>query len=174
MSYRLREIEKKDLFIINQWRNDRDLIDFLGAPFRFINKDTDDCWYAAYLDDRKSSVRLALVEEDSDSIVGAVYLTSIDWLNRSAEFSIWIGSKDHQNKGLGKYASLQMLSHAFNDLGLQRIYLKVLKRNSRARELYKNIGFVEEGILRKVVFKNGFYEDMMLMSILAEEYKEFN
>lgn len=170
MNYRLREIEKKDIPEINAWRNKKDLINFLGAPFRYINEDVDNAWYASYMSNRSSCVRLAVIENDSDNIVGAVYLTSIDWLNRSAEFSIWIGLEGHRNKGLGNFVCKQMLSHAFKDLGMHRIYLSVLSKNSRARKLYKNMGFVEEGIQRQVVFKNGIYEDMILMSILAHEF----
>ena len=39
--YRLRELQRDDLREINIWRNNPDLIKFLGAPFRFINLDTD-------------------------------------------------------------------------------------------------------------------------------------
>lgn len=171
MNYKLREIEKKDIPIINQWRYNKALIDFLGAPFRYINEDVDDIWYASYLSNRNSCVRLAIEECSSSAIVGAVYLTSIDWLNRSAEFSIWIGLAEHQNRGVGKFATHKILDHAFNDLGLHRIYLTVLERNDRARKLYKSVGFSEEGVLRQAVFKNGHYENMISMSILMSEFK---
>ncbi|MEG0937455.1 MAG: GNAT family protein [Comamonas sp.] len=170
MKYHLREIEKKDIPSINEWRNNREIINYLGAPFRYINKDVDEAWYSSYINNRNSSVRLAIVEDHSDGIIGAVYLTSIDWVNRSAEFSIWIGAIDYQSKGVGKFASHHMLSHAFNDIGMQRIHLTVLSDNTRARNLYKNVGFKEEGVLRKVILKNGIYKDMILMSILAQEF----
>ena len=35
----LREIERKDMKIINSWRNNQNIISYLGAPFRFINQD---------------------------------------------------------------------------------------------------------------------------------------
>lgn len=171
MNYTLREIEKKDMPIINGWRNKKDLIDFLGTPFRYINEDVDNNWYASYLSSRNSCVRLVIEESISDVIVGAVYLTSINWLNRSAEFSIWIGLTEHQSKGVGKFATLKILEHAFKDLGLHRIYLTVLEGNIRARKLYKSVGFSEEGVLRQAVFKNGCYENMVSMSILMSEFK---
>ena len=39
--YKLRELERKDLIIINSWRNDYELIEQLGAPFRYINLEVD-------------------------------------------------------------------------------------------------------------------------------------
>ena len=42
--YYLREIERKDIETINGWRNDKQVIDFLGAPYRFINQEVDNTW----------------------------------------------------------------------------------------------------------------------------------
>ena len=39
--FRLRDIECKNLPIINRWRNYAELIALLGAPFRYINLDVD-------------------------------------------------------------------------------------------------------------------------------------
>jgi len=132
MAYYLREICRGDIPEINQWRSDRQIIEQLGAPFRFINQETDDAWFALYLGSRTNNVRLAIVCKRDNKTVGAVYLTGIDWVARSAEFSIWIGCKDHQGKGAGKIATREILNHAFNDLGLNRIHLTVLKTNERA------------------------------------------
>lgn len=171
MAYYLREICRGDIPEINQWRNDRQIIEQLGAPFRFINQETDDSWFASYLGSRSNNVRLAIVCKGDNKIVGAVYLTGIDWVARSAEFSIWIGCKDHQGKGAGKIAIKGMLCHAFNDLGLNRIHLTVLKNNKRALHLYNSVGFSEEGTLRQAAFKDGNFIDLIKMSILLSEFK---
>lgn len=39
--YKLRELERIDLEYINKWRNDPNLIAFLGTPYRYINEDVD-------------------------------------------------------------------------------------------------------------------------------------
>ena len=59
-----------------------------------------------------------------------------------------------------------MLNHAFNDLNLNRIQLRVLENNESAINLYKAVGFKEEGLLREVVIKNNEYQNMFIMSIL--------
>lgn len=171
MKYFLREISRGDIFAINQWRNDPAVINELGAPFRFINQEVDDSWYASYLGARNNNVRLAIACRDDNKIVGAVYLTGIDWLARSAEFSIWIGDQHHQGNGAGKMAAQGMLKHAFVDLGLNRIYLTVLESNGRARSLYARVGFSTEGVLREAVFKCGKFSNLIQMSILASEFK---
>lgn len=171
MSYFLREISREDMPIINSWRNNPEIIENLGSPFRYVSKEVDDAWFSSYLSSRTSSVRLAIVEAEQEKIIGAVYLTGIDWVCRSAEFSIWIGASESQGKGAGKFATQKTLGHAFNNMGLHRIHLTVLSENLRARNLYKSIGFSEEGNLRQAAFKNGEFKDMIAMSILSNEFK---
>lgn len=50
--YKLRELERKDLNIINKWRNEPELISLLGAPFRYINLDVDIKWFENYMANR--------------------------------------------------------------------------------------------------------------------------
>ena len=55
--YKLRELERKDLTIINSWRNDYELIEQLGAPFRYINLEVDQKWFDCYMSNRGNQVR---------------------------------------------------------------------------------------------------------------------
>ncbi|MCI8428344.1 MAG: GNAT family N-acetyltransferase [Lachnospira sp.] len=168
--YKLRELEKKDLFIINQWRNDTELISKLGTPFRFINLNVDEEWFDGYMQNRNSQVRCAIVEYGNDDIIGLVSLVSIDYMNQSAEFHIMIGNKNKQGKGVGTFAVLAMLYHAFNNLNLQRVELMVLEDNIIARNLYEKVGFVHEGTKRNARYKNGKFVNMLIYSILKDEY----
>ena len=45
--YKLRELERKDLEQINKWRNDPELIELLGAPYRFIQSGMKIIWEIA-------------------------------------------------------------------------------------------------------------------------------
>lgn len=170
MHYKLRELERKDLPIINQWRNDPELIEQLAAPYRFINLSVDEAWFDNYMKNRNTTVRCAIVEEKVDEILGLVSLVSIDHMNQSAEFHIMIGDKENQGKGLGTFAAKEMLHHAFNNLNLQRVELAALEDNKRARHMYEKIGFVQEGIKRASKYKNGKFINMVLYSILKTEF----
>ena len=169
--FRLREINKKDISKINQWRNDPELISMLGAPFRFIDIQVDENWFNSYMSNRNSMVRCSIVDE-KDEIVGLISLVSINYLNQSAELHIMIGDKENQGKGIGSFAVGTMLEHAFMNLNLQRIELTVLASNFRAQKLYEKFGFVKEGVKRKSKFKNGVFEDMYMYAVLKNEYGE--
>lgn len=169
--YKLRELERKDIEIINSWRNDRDLIANLGAPFRFINGDVDNAWYENYMSSRGSTIRCSVVDE-KDMILCLVSLTNIDRINRSATIHIMVGNEANCGKGIGTFAMVNMINHAFNDMNLRRIELSVLKDNIRAQGLYRKLGFQIEGEKREAVYKNGEYKNMYIMSLLKSEYKE--
>ena len=81
-----------------------------------------------------------------------------------------IGDKRNYDKGYGTEATKLMLNHAFNNLNLNRIYLKVLEDNPRAIKIYDKCGFKKEGVLRSAVYKNGSYKNLIIMSILKEEF----
>ena len=135
--YKLRELERKDLTIINSWRNDYELIEQLGAPFRYINLEVDQKWFDLYMSNRGNQVRCAIVEEKKDDILGLVSLVSVNQMNQSAELHIMIGDKENQGKGIGSFAVKEMLNHAFFNMNLNRVELTVIENNKRAIHLYE-------------------------------------
>lgn len=170
--FNLREVQRKDLESINRWRNDPELTSMLGAPFRYINLEVDIKWYEGYMNSRSNAVRCAITEDDKDEILGLVSLVSIDYMNQSAEFHIMIGDKNNRGRGLGTYAVNSILKHAFKNMNLQRIELTVLDDNIHAKNLYEKCGFIYEGRKRKAKYKNGQFVDMLLYSILRDEYEK--
>jgi diamine N-acetyltransferase len=168
----LREIERTDLPRINQWRNDPELIGLLGANFFFIGAGIDERWFEGYLANRDKAVRLAIVVGPEHTHIGNVQLTSIHAINRTAEFSIFIGDKNYWSAGYGRVATEQILQHGFNDLNLNRIYLTLLQDNERARRMYLRLGFTEEGCQRQAIFKGGRYHDVLEMAMLREDFHQ--
>ena len=89
-----------------------------------------------------------------------------------------IGGSENQGRGRGTFAVNEMLKHAFYNLNLQRVELTVLENNERAKHLYEKCGFRFEGVKRKSNYKNGVFVNMLMYSILREEFegvtKQFN
>lgn len=156
--------------VINSWRNNYGLIEQLGAPFRYINLEVDQKWFDSYMNNRSNQVRCAIVEDNEDIILGMVSLVSINQINQSAEFHIMIGEDKNQGKGIGTFAVKEMLNHAFYNMNLNRVELTVLENNKRAIHFYEKNGFIYEGCKRKSRFKGGKFVDMLLYSVLREEY----
>lgn len=89
--------------------------------------------------------------------------------------NIYIGADLHEDwrgQGLSYVAYQQFIPFMFEYRNLHKISLEVLATNTIAISLYRKLGFVEEGRKRDEVFKNGFYIDSIIMSIIKEEYYE--
>jgi diamine N-acetyltransferase len=74
-------------------------------------------------------------------------------------------------RGVGRAALRQVMRMVFDELGAHRLWLDVATTNTRARELYRSEGFVEEGILREAARKASGYASLVLMSLLDDEYR---
>jgi len=109
---------------------------------------------------------LAIICNDEQVHIGNVGLHHIDPVHRYAELGIIIGDKRYWGKGYGAEAIRLICQHGFNQLNLHRIELGVLGCHAAAIRSYEKIGFQHEGIRRKQIFKNGQYEDVVLMGIL--------
>jgi RimJ/RimL family protein N-acetyltransferase len=170
LSIYLRDLTQEDIKTINIWRNDKELIDYLVSTFRFVNIETDEQWFDQYMKNRSNQVRLAIIEEYSNQFVGMIHLLDIDFINRTANVGFLIGGKKDRGKGYGTQAVLKILEHAFNNLNLNRVFSCWLEENKRSIQLAKKCGFIEEGILRHHVYKNGEYKNLLILSILKGEF----
>ena len=63
---------------------------------------------------------------------------SIDWINRSAQVGIVIGSKPHWGKGYGTDAMRIVLRFAFEKMNLHRVWLNVYDFNVAASSRTRN------------------------------------
>jgi diamine N-acetyltransferase len=73
--------------------------------------------------------------------------------------------------GLGRRILREVVRMAFEDLHAHRLFLDVYEDNARARHLYASFGFVLEGAMRDAAHRNGTWCNLLLMSMLEEEYK---
>jgi len=166
----LRALTKADIEKTLIWHKQKDVRDlYLGHPFP-INQEMEEIWYNKILTSNYPVTVFGIELIENNTLIGLTFLKNINNINRSAEFAIYIGDINSRGKGYSKEATLETLEFAFLNLGLNRIYLKVLEKNNVAYNLYKKVGFKKEGIIRQSVFKNGEFHNEILMSILNKEF----
>lgn len=119
-----------------------------------------------------SGVLLLIALRENDQVIGDVQIGDIDRNNRNAYIRIAIDSSKFQGKGYGSEAMLLMLDYGFGILNLHRIELNVFAFNARAIHTYEKLGFQREGVQRQALYYNHAYHDSILMSMLADEYRE--
>lgn len=113
-----------------------------------------------------------IVDEEAGEEVGSVYLRDVDAQNKKCEYGIFIGEDSCRGKGIGSAAAKLALDFAFEELKLNRVFLRVFADNTRAIKSYENAGFVCEGRFRDDVIIDGKAYDMVFMGILREEWKK--
>jgi len=84
---------------------------------------------------------------------------------------IFLG-KMHWNHGYGTDALSVLVDFCFNEMNLHKVYLYVFSYNERAIHTYEKIGFKVDATLRDNIFKDGKYQDELVMSILRSEWEE--
>jgi RimJ/RimL family protein N-acetyltransferase len=66
---------------------------------------------------------------------------------------------------------LLFLTHAFENMNLHRVWLRVHSTNERAIRCYEKVGFVKEGVFRDGDFVRGKYINVNIMSVLRSDWK---
>jgi len=158
-----------DSEILFGWINERRDV-LLSAPYRPVHYANHADWFDA-IRRAPNVVLFGIRTLENDELVGTCQLHSIDSRARSAELQIRIGAPTKRGRGLGGDAAALLLRHGFCDLNLHRIFLHVFATNTRAVNLYRRLGFVEEGNLRDAAFVDGSYADVLVMAILAAEHE---
>jgi len=127
-------------------------------------------WIATHrpLFEQREAAIVAIVLAMSAELVGAVGLTMHAEHDR-AELGYWIGVP-HWGRGYATEAARALVGWAFRTFDLNRIYATHLLRNPQSGRVMEKIGMATEGILRQYVKKWGVYEDIVVRSILREEF----
>lgn len=85
------------------------------------------------------------------------------------EMGYWL-SEEYWGRGIVSSAIPVMLDYAFNTLGKKRVYACSFSMNPTSIHLLRKSGFIEEGIARRAVKKEGEYYDEYRFGLLADEF----
>lgn len=170
---RLRAIQKDDLPLFTRWLNDPEVQQGLMHYLPFSIHDEED-WFEQTRkrpqDERPMTIEI--ITEKGWLPVGDCGLFNYNWRVRSAEFGIFIGAKEYWDQGYGTDVVNLILKHGFGTLNLNRISLDVFDNNPRAIRTYEKTGFILEGRKRQAHYHDGKHIDILLMSILRDDWLE--
>lgn len=115
-------------------------------------------------------------KEEYPKFSGFIYLSNVSNYMVSIhgimddDFSKSLSKEDKASKpSYAEDALRSLIDHCFSK-GVNRIETDVCQSNRKALALDKKVGFVQEGILRNVVIKDKGFENLVILSILKEEY----
>ena len=102
---------------------------------------------------------------------GLVSVEDVDTAWGVGELGYWI-VPERQGQGYGREAASLAVSHAFDNLRLDRVTAPVLADNDLSRRLLEGLGFRQEGTLRRHAYGGGERVDVVVYGALAEEWDD--
>ncbi len=107
----------------------------------------------------------------NEDAVGRIGLHHINIANKNAAIGYWL-TKNAQGKGIITKSCEVVINYGFQQMGLHRIEIKAAVKNLRSQAIPKKFHFTREGILRQAEWVNNNFLDIILYSILRNEWTE--
>lgn len=102
-------------------------------------------------------------------LAGVIGFNRVDHANNQAWIGYWLG-EEFQGRGLMTKACRSIVDYGFKELGFNRIAICCAVANDRSRKVAERVGATQEGILRQGERLPSGYHDIVLYSLLQEEW----
>jgi RimJ/RimL family protein N-acetyltransferase len=102
-----------------------------------------------------------------DQAIGSCDLSAIDRDHGRAHIG-FLFRRDHWGHGYAREALEPVIAHGFGTLGLARLSARIHVGNEAAKNLLERLGFVQEGVLRAFVRREGVARDCALYAKLRD------
>ena len=164
---RLRAFEREDVDANHAFVNDYETVRGMlsGIPFPSSMQD-EYRWLEQQTSYSRGEYQFA-VEDGGGYLVGRCGVTRLDWKNRVAELAIMIGTP-YRGRGYGSEAIALLCDFCFREMNLHKLKVSVFAFNEPAVRCYEKNGFTREGMLKGEIFRDGQYQDVVLLAKFAE------
>jgi RimJ/RimL family protein N-acetyltransferase len=163
-------LENLDKHIDNimTWVNDPEVTFYFASMQKKISKPEEIVYLHGILSSKYD--KLYSVFNSQHEYVGQVSVNKIDWIGETGRMFLVV-SKEQQGKDYARPIIQAIQKKAFEDLNLNKLYLKVIYGNKKER-LYVSCGFRAEGVNREEYKVRGVRYDMTHMAVLKSEGEE--
>jgi len=138
----------------------------------YVSEVQQEAWFDALSTSRSSRRYVARLRSD-DTFVGVFRVDRFDPTNRNAYVGADVVSA-LRKQGFATEMFQYVLTYLFDQCGLHRVALATMETNLAALKLYHRLGFVEEGRERQAIFRGGRFQDLIIMGLLADEWRSRN
>src|SRR5688500_4743287 len=132
-------------------------------------------WMEMAFNDKKAETRrpFTIIDKATGQIAGSSSMGNISYHDLRLEIGwSWLG-KEFRGTGLNKHAKFLMMRYAFEEMNFERVEFKTDVLNARARQGLKNVGGIEEGILRShMTMWNNRRRSSIYYSVLKAEWPQ--
>jgi RimJ/RimL family protein N-acetyltransferase len=165
----LRAIEDKDLQTLLEWRNDPQLRKHF-REYRELNSTQQNDWFMSKVNNDPGTRMFSIVDLESTQLLGACGLCYIDWVNRSADFSIYLGKDaSYIDEKYAPDAASVLINYAFSELALHRLWSEIYAFDQKKIAFFNSLDFKLDGTHRETHWSNGQWHDSLFFSKLASK-----
>jgi RimJ/RimL family protein N-acetyltransferase len=125
-------------------------------------------WLERYDQPNGQRAGFAIVDNASGEFLGMAALVKLDREAREAEAG-YIVAPAARGRGIAVRALRMLTDWSLQELGLERIELRIETENEPSIRVAERAAFVREGVLRSVHFKKGQRADIAVYSRLATD-----
>ena len=166
----LRKIRRTDAEILAERINDVTVARNTFIPFPYGLKDAHEFIRKSQRSWRQGTAYHLIIEEPQDgTLIGSVGLESISKKHLNCEAGYWLWKK-YRGRGIMSEAVALAVRFAFRELKLVRVQAHVMTGNDSSSRILLKCGFRQEGLLRKRIKHRGRWRDLLIYSILREEW----
>ena len=166
---RLRAFDNNDLMYLLQFSNDYAVM--RGASGGILYPSTVDDEARAMGNNTSytsGEYQFAIETLENRRFIGKCGFIKINWKNRVGELAILIGDPQMHGKGYGADAISTLCRFGFGELNLHKIKATVFDFNAAAIRCYEKCGFVQEGLLKQEIYREGAYHDVVMMGLIKK------
>lgn len=169
---RVRSFEERDIDKKLEWINNPKNNKYLHYDLP-LEKEKTRLWFEKNKD---SDNRVDAVIEYNGLPVGLIGIIfgGTDLKNKKAEYYICIGENDYKGKGIAAKATKMLLSYAFSELKLNKVYLYTEEQNIAAQRAFESAGFEKEGLLKEDLIYCGRKVNRFAYGITKEVFENDN
>lgn len=166
----LRAIELEDLSQLMQWRNRPEYRKYF-REYRELNAVNQRNWFDKIVMTDPNTIMFGIVDLETEQLIGACGLCYIDWINRNADFSIYIGANDlYIDFQFAIDAANIMIRYGFEELNLHRLWAEIYDFDRLKKELFEKLEFTLDGKFRETHWSEGRWHDSLFYSLLKKEF----
>ena len=169
----LRAVEREDLPLFRDWRN---IVEFRKnfREVRELSLTDQEKWFDSLQSTKHINFMFTVVRLKDMKPIGAGGLLYINWINRSADFSFYIGESNFyiDKQGFAEEAVKLLIDYGFDNLNLNKIWMELYEFDQRKLDFFiRKFYFKKDALLRQNCYEGGKYWDSFIISLLRQEYK---
>lgn len=167
MDVELVDITIDDLEQIRTWRNSNSVSQYMYTSDQ-ITSEQQINWFNKIKND--SSQKYWIIKYDNLKI-GVVSIYNIKYNFKHCSWAFYLGNTELRGLGIGAKVEYNILYFVFEIMKFHKLNCEVFSFNEGVIKMHEKFGFHKEGLLREYIYKDGRFYDVVVLSILNQEWQ---